>query len=149
MARIIKRYGNRKLYDSEAKRHISLEEIAQLVRGGEEIQVIDNTTNEDITSQTLTQVIYEEGKKGRNPLSSDVLHDVIRWGNHVLDDSLKQFRDSIEKLDELVPEPLVRLFKKPEKASDIDQLKSRIENLEKIILELGNQLGKEQKQKKQ
>lgn len=137
------------MYDAEAKRHISLEEIAQLVRNGEEVQVIDNTTNEDITSQTLTQVIFEEGKKGRNPLSPDVLHDVIRWGNHVLDDSLKQFRESIEKLDDLVPESLTRLFKKTERTSEVEQLKSRIENLEKIILELGDRLGKEQKRKQQ
>ena len=72
MSRIIKRYGNRKLYDAEAKKHISLEEIAELVRKGEDVRVIDNTTDEDITAQTLTQVIFEEGKKGRNPLSPDV-----------------------------------------------------------------------------
>ncbi len=147
MSRIIKRYGNRKLYDAEAKKHISLEEIAELVRKGEDVRVIDNTTDEDITAQTLTQVIFEEGKKGRNPLSPDVLHDVIRWGNHMLDDSLKQFRDSIDKLDHLVPEPLNKLFKKNEKESEIEQLKKRLESLETLITNLGSQINSDQPKK--
>ncbi len=140
MSRIIKRYGNRKLYDTEAGRHVSLEEIAGLVRDGVDVKVIDNTTNEDITTQTLTQVILEEGKKGRNPLSSDVLHDVIRWGNNVLDDGLKQVREGIDKLDEFVPESLQNFFKK-DKKSEMDQLKTRIESLENLIRNLGEQLN--------
>ncbi|MEZ4762488.1 MAG: polyhydroxyalkanoate synthesis regulator DNA-binding domain-containing protein [Calditrichia bacterium] len=147
MSRIIKRYGNRKLYDAEAKKHISLEEIAELVRKGEDVRVIDNTTDEDITAQTLTQVIFEEGKKGRNPLSPDVLHDVIRWGNHMLDDSLKQFRDSFEKLDQIMPESLNKLFKKNEKESEIEQLKKRLESLETLITNLGSQINSDQPKK--
>ncbi|MCB0263755.1 MAG: polyhydroxyalkanoate synthesis regulator DNA-binding domain-containing protein [Calditrichaeota bacterium] len=147
MSRIIKRYGNRKLYDAEAKKHISLEEIAELVRKGEDVRVIDNTTDEDITVQTLTQVIFEEGKKGRNPLSPDVLHDVIRWGNHMLDDSLKQFRDSFEKLDQIMPESLNKLFKKNEKESEIEQLKKRLESLESLITNLGSQINSDQPKK--
>ncbi|MCB0286324.1 MAG: polyhydroxyalkanoate synthesis regulator DNA-binding domain-containing protein [Calditrichia bacterium] len=147
MSRIIKRYGNRKLYDAEAKKHISLEEIAELVRKGEDVRVIDNTTDEDITAQTLTQVIFEEGKKGRNPLSPDVLHDVIRWGNHMLDDSLKQFRDSFEKLDQIMPESLNKLFKKNEKESEIEQLKKRLESLESLITNLGSQINSDQPKK--
>lgn len=143
MSRIIKRYGNRKLYDTEGRRHISLEDIAVLVRQGVDVKIVDNTTEEDITAQTLTQVILEEGKKGRNPLSSDILHDLIRWGNHVLDDSLQQVRQRFDKLDELVPESLQKLFKKS-KDGEIEQLKNRIESLEHLIKELSQQIVRNQ-----
>ncbi|RMF59535.1 MAG: hypothetical protein D6748_06195 [Calditrichaeota bacterium] len=140
MARIIKRYENRKLYDTENRKYISLEEIANLIRQGEEVQVIDNTTEADITVQTLTQVIVEEGKRGRNPLSSEVLHEIIRWGNHLLDDSLQQVRHG---LDQLVPNSLGKLFGKGE-SSEISELKKRIESLEQVINTLANQLSIEQ-----
>jgi len=134
MSRLIKRYENRKMYDTEEKSYISFEEIANLIRKGVDVQVIDNKTNEDITPQTLTQLIVEEGKKGRNPLSKEVLHDVIRWGNTVLDDGIKQVR---EKLDNLVPPSITNIFKeKPEE--NMDHLRERLEALEKIVNNLDN-----------
>ena len=129
MARIIKRYENRKMYDTEKRAYISLEEIAQLIRDGADIQVVDNVTGKDITTHTLTQVIFEEGKKGRNPLSNEMLHDVIRWGNNMIDDSIKQVREGI---DHLMPESLTKIFDKKRK-SDMGELKDRIESLENAI----------------
>jgi polyhydroxyalkanoate synthesis repressor PhaR len=68
-ARIIKRYGNRKLYDTEGSRYVTLDEIARLIRSGEDVQIIDNQTKEDLTTVTLTQIILEEEKKNsRMPL---------------------------------------------------------------------------------
>ncbi|MGD8735253.1 MAG: polyhydroxyalkanoate synthesis regulator DNA-binding domain-containing protein, partial [Anaerolineae bacterium] len=52
----IKRYPNRKLYDTEAKQYITLEGIAALIRQGNEVQVIDHATGEDLTALTLTQI---------------------------------------------------------------------------------------------
>ena len=52
---VIKRYPNRKLYDTEAKRYITLDGIAELIRQGAEVRVIDHTTDEDLTAVTLTQ----------------------------------------------------------------------------------------------
>lgn len=135
MARVIKRYENRKLYDTEERRYISLEELAALIRRGVDVQVIDRATDEDITTQTLTQIILEEGKKGRNPFSKEMLHDIIRWGSSVLDDSLKQVR---EGLDQLVPEPITRLFSRKE-AEEIDELKQRVAQLEELIRSLAQQ----------
>ena len=60
---VIKRYPNRKLYDTESKRYITLDGIARLIRKGEEVQVIDHTTDEDLTAVTLTQIIFEQEKK--------------------------------------------------------------------------------------
>lgn len=137
MGRIIKRYENRKLYDTESRRYVSLEEIASLIREGVDVQVVDNVTDTDITTQTLTQVIFEEGKKGRNPLSKEVLHDVIRWSNHLLDDGIQQVRQG---LDHLVPESLNKLFGK--NASDeVEELKKRVQSLENLITSLGDQLS--------
>ncbi len=129
MARVIKRYENRKMYDSEKRTYISLEAIAQLIRDGIDIQVIDNVTGNDITTHTLTQVIFEEGKKGRNPLSNEMLHDVIRWSNSMIDTGIKQVREGI---DNLMPESLSKIFDKNSKG-DVSELKKRIDSLENAI----------------
>ncbi len=129
MSRVIKRYENRKMYDTEKRTYISLEAIAQLIRDGVDIQVIDNVSGNDITTHTLTQVIFEEGKKGRNPLSNEMLHDVIRWGNSMIGDGIKQVRDGI---DNLMPDSLTEIFVKKPK-SDVSDLKDRIESLENAI----------------
>ena len=57
---VIKRYPNRKLYDTTAKQYVSLEGIADLVRQGAEVQVVDHATGEDLTTLTLTQIIVEQ-----------------------------------------------------------------------------------------
>ncbi len=63
-ARIVKRYANRKLYDTRDSRYVTLQQIATFVRDGEDVRIIDNTTKEDLTNVTLAQIIYEEEKKG-------------------------------------------------------------------------------------
>src|SRR5262249_54310963 len=61
--RIIKRYSNRKLYDTKDSRYVTLLQIAEMVRGGEEVQIIDNNSKADLTEVTLAQIIYEEQKQ--------------------------------------------------------------------------------------
>jgi len=130
---VIKRYENRKLYDTENRRYVSLEEIGGLVRDGVDVQVVDNVSGQDITAQTLTQVILEAGKKGQNLLSKDILHKVIRWGNTLLDDGIEQVRHG---LDQIVPQSLNRLFEHQE-AHEIEDLKEKIDSLENMIEALG------------
>lgn len=77
---IIKRYPNRKLYDTEAKQYITLEGIAELIRRGSEIQVIDHASGEDLTVLTLTQIILEQEKKQSGSLSHTFLMSLIRAG---------------------------------------------------------------------
>jgi len=60
--RVIKRYSNRKLYDTKDSRYVTLLQIAEMVRSGEEVQIIDNNSKEDLTEVTLAQIIYEEQK---------------------------------------------------------------------------------------
>ena len=81
---VIKRYPNRKLYDTEAKQYVTLEGIAALIREGKEIRVVDHATGEDLTSLTLTQVIFELEKKRSGFLPQGVLAGLIRSGGDTL-----------------------------------------------------------------
>lgn len=77
---LIKRYPNRKLYDTDAKQYITLDGIAELIRKGEEVHVIDNETGEDLTPITLTQIIFELEKKQNGFLPRSLLNDLIQVG---------------------------------------------------------------------
>lgn len=78
--RTIKRYANRKLYDTANSRYITLEEIAKIVQSGDEILIIDNRTKEDLTAITLTQILFEEEKKQKRLLPLQTLRNVIQSG---------------------------------------------------------------------
>lgn len=100
MVRLIKRYGggSRKLYDTEESRYVSLDEIAGWIRKGQELQVIDSSTGEDVTSQTLAQVIYEDHRTGTSFLPKEFLHDVIRRGHRVLSTKVEQIQTGVDRL---------------------------------------------------
>lgn len=77
--RVVKRYNNRKLYDTVESRYVTLPQIADLVRKGEDVRIIDNKTKDDLTRVTLAQILYEEERKKENralPLGAlkDLLH---------------------------------------------------------------------------
>jgi polyhydroxyalkanoate synthesis repressor PhaR len=81
---VIKRYPNRKLYNTEAKKYVTLDRIAQLIRDGEEVQITDHQTGEDLTAVTLTQIIFEQEKKAGGFLPRAVLTGLIQSGGHTL-----------------------------------------------------------------
>ena len=76
--RIIKRYQNRKLYDTFQSCYVTLEEIAQIIREGNEIQVIDNKTKNDITYMTQIQLLFDQERKSLKPGDTELLKRVIR-----------------------------------------------------------------------
>src|SRR4029077_13275215 len=78
--KVIKRYQNRKLYDTQQSCYVTLEDIAKMIRANEEVLVIDNKTKKDITSSTLTQIIFEAEKKAKNYISIDTLREIIQTG---------------------------------------------------------------------
>jgi polyhydroxyalkanoate synthesis repressor PhaR len=82
-AKVIKRYTNRKLYDTVESRYVTLDEIAQMIKGGAEVKIIDNRTKEDLTSVTLAQIIFEEEKK-RSQMPLGVLREIIRHGGEAV-----------------------------------------------------------------
>jgi polyhydroxyalkanoate synthesis repressor PhaR len=79
--RIIKRYQNRKLYDTQQSCYVTLEEIAQMIRGGDDLVVIDNKSKNDITHSTLTQLLFENEKKSKSPAPVSLLKEVVRTGD--------------------------------------------------------------------
>ncbi len=81
---LIKRYPNRKLYDTEAKQYITLEGIAALIRQGHEVEVVDYTTGEDLTAVILTQIIVEQEKRRGGFLPRTVLAGLVRAGGDPL-----------------------------------------------------------------
>lgn len=81
---VIKRYPNRKLYDTDAKRYITLNEIAALIRAGEEVLVKDHATDEDLTAVVLTQIIFEQEKLQKGFLPKSVLTNLVRAGGDTL-----------------------------------------------------------------
>lgn len=81
--KVIKRYANRKLYDTERSCYVTLEEISLMIKAGDEVRVIDNKTKDDLTAVTLAQIIVEEEKKvSRMPLK--LLRSIIQSGNDAL-----------------------------------------------------------------
>ncbi|MBX3272638.1 MAG: polyhydroxyalkanoate synthesis regulator DNA-binding domain-containing protein [Sandaracinaceae bacterium] len=91
-SRKIKRYANRKLYDTTDSRYVTLQQIAEHVRNGEDVRIIDNTTKEDLTNVTLAQIIYEEEKKSADAhrvASVGTLRHLIQQGGEKLMDTLR------------------------------------------------------------
>lgn len=87
--KLIKRYANRKLYDTKRSSYVTLDEIAAMVRGGEDVRIVDNKTQEDMTAITLAQIIFEQEKKtGRMPLG--VLRGMIQSSGEALSDFLQK-----------------------------------------------------------
>src|SRR3954452_22969876 len=78
--RIIKRYANRKLYDTEHSRHVTLDQISEMIRNGDDVKIVDNKTKEDLTTVTLAQIIFEEEKKQRSFLPLGAMRNIIQSG---------------------------------------------------------------------
>ena len=88
--RVIKRYSNRKLYDTKDSRYVTLLQIAELVRAGDEVQIIDNNSKEDLTEVTLAQIIYEEQKAKEKTLPLKTLKDLIHQRTEDVLSSLRE-----------------------------------------------------------
>jgi polyhydroxyalkanoate synthesis repressor PhaR len=129
MIRLIKRYESRKLYDTEESRYVSLDEISTWIRQGQEVRVVDNASNNDVTSQTLTQIILEEGRKGTSFLPSELLHDLVRIGERAVSNGMEQVQNGVDRLiDRLGPVRKAR--------EEMSSLRARLEQLETSLSEL-------------
>jgi len=83
---IVKKYGNRRLYDTESSRYITIGELTDRIQRGADVTVLDAKTGQDLTQVTLTQVIIE-GRRAGHLLPTPLLHQLIRLG----DDALAEF----------------------------------------------------------
>ena len=118
---LIKRYPNRKLYDTETKGYITLEQIAELIRGGQEIEVIDNVTGEDLTAVVLTQIILEQEKKQAGFVPSAILAGLVQSGGRTINSlrqSLTNPHDLIQQIDTEIDQRIQHLISRGELAEE-------------------------------
>jgi polyhydroxyalkanoate synthesis repressor PhaR len=142
--RIIKRYSNRKLYDTKDSRYVTLLQIAEMVRSGEEVQIIDNNSKEDLTEVTLAQIIYEEQKAHSRSVPLQTLRALIHQRTEQV---LTELRDTpigrfipghatggekAEKVDK--PEPPKKVDSEPARnPSLVDQAREKLEDWQRQI----------------
>lgn len=133
MIRLIKRYESRKLYDTEESRYVSLEEISTWIRDGQEVRVVDNATSADVTSQTLTQIILDEGRRGTSFLPSELLHELVRLGEKAVHSGVEQVQHGV---DRLVQASVDRLAPVRRAREEMSRLRSQLERLESSLAHL-------------
>lgn len=127
---LIKRYPNRKLYDTEAKRYVTLQEITRLIQAGNEIQVVDYESGEDLTNLTLTQIILEQEKRsgsGSGLIPRFLLTSIIRAG----EDRLSQVRRSLRAAGESAAAETESLREQAEAA--IDQGQQMVDQVQALL----------------
>ena len=145
--KVIKRYTNRKLYDTVESRYVTLDEIAQMIKGGAEVKIIDNRTKEDLTSVTLAQIIFEEEKK-RSQMPLGVLREIIRHGGEAvagfyaekagtLVGKVAELKSKTESIRDDLSEKVrgvTGMFRKPEEA--VDELRGKVDSAVKQALDV-------------
>lgn len=110
---LIKRYSNRKLYDTTAKKYITLEKIAEMIRNGHELRVVDYASGEDLTILTLTQIIFEQEKRQSGQLPHALLLKIIREGGERLSNFQRNFptpRAFLDYVDEEISRRVEQLI---------------------------------------
>lgn len=106
--RIIKRYANRKLYDTEHSRYVTLDQISEMIRNGDDVKIVDNKSKEDLTTVTLAQIIFEEEKKQRSFLPLAAMRNIIQSGGEWFAEAQRRVQSILPgkrgKDGELLPE---------------------------------------------
>ena len=138
---LIKKYANRKLYDTQTSRYITLEGIAELVRDGHEIHVVDRDTGQDLTQVTLSQLVLSAEKRGPARLvdaGADAIHDrgqalldYVRKTLNVPGDLVNQVERRRGDLEAMVDEAIERALRRLRIPSrhDIDRVNGRIDKI--------------------
>jgi polyhydroxyalkanoate synthesis repressor PhaR len=128
--RLIKRYSNRKLYDTKDSRYVTLLQIAEMVRAGEEVQIIDNNTKDDLTEVTLAQIIYEEQKARSRSVPLQTLKDlIVARTERVLADLREGPIGRLIPGSNRPPEEKTDVAAKDGKPTLVDQAKEKIEEV--------------------
>jgi polyhydroxyalkanoate synthesis repressor PhaR len=158
-SRVVRKYANRRLYDTTAGKYVNLEEIAALIRQGEDVRVVDARTAEDVTRVVLTQIIVEDAKEGPSGLPLELLRQLIlasdRAGQEFLMWYLNSAFDAYRKVQEgvqnrlsdvrsaaLSPLTIMRNLLTPPQTSDAE-----VEELRRRLVELEAQLPKKRRRK--
>ncbi len=162
---VIKKYANRRLYDTCNSRYINLEDIAALIRNGKEVQVVDANSGKDVTRVTLTQIIVEDAKDQPTGLPLELLRQLIvasdRVGQEFIMWYLKSAFDTYQKVQSslqdrfsqmqsaaLSPLQMVKSFLQSSESAKGDEADQETDDMRKRIAELEAQLRKSKAQKK-
>lgn len=117
--KVIKRYTNRKLYDTVESRYVTLDEIAEMVKQGLEVRIIDNRSKEDLTSVTLAQIIFEEEKK-KNRMPLTVLREIIRHpGESISGFFQKEVQPRVQSFREEAEQRIDKLLRRDGKGDEL------------------------------
>src|SRR5208337_1187668 len=162
---VIKKYANRRLYDTSGSRYINLEDIATLVRNGKDLQVVDAKTGEDLTRVTLTQIIVEDAKGQPTGLPLELLRQLIvasdRVGQEFIMWYLKSAFDAYQKVQSTVqsrfsevqsaalsPLHMVKSLMQGSPQESTNEPAEELQELRKRISELEGRLQKPTRRKK-
>ena len=115
----IKRYANRKLYDTKSKKYITLDKIAKLLKAGEEISVLDNKTGEDITAATVSQILARTKQGQTDNGASNVMIQLLRKGPGTLVDYGKKYISLWDRALTMADEEIDRLVERLVKEKEI------------------------------
>jgi polyhydroxyalkanoate synthesis repressor PhaR len=121
--KIIKRYANRKLYDTERSCYVTLEDIAEMIKAGDEVRVVDNKSGEDLTTVTLAQIIFEAEKKA-SFMPIGLLRDLIRDGGETIGHFAREQADKVQAKASEIKESADKLRK--ETAEKLHTLEERV-----------------------
>jgi polyhydroxyalkanoate synthesis repressor PhaR len=88
---LFKKYANRRLYDTEKSTYVTLNQVADIIREGRQVEVIDAKTKEDVTAFILTQIVLEESRKKNVLLPVPLLHLIIQYGENVLEEFFEKY----------------------------------------------------------
>lgn len=92
---IIKKYSNRRLYDTENNTYVTLMQVADIIKSGRTVEVVDAKTKEDVTAFTLTQIVLEEAKKKNFLLPVPLLHLMIQFGETILSEFFEKYLQQV------------------------------------------------------
>ncbi len=94
---LLKKYANRRLYDTAQSAYVTLSEVADLIKKGHQVKVVDAKTDEDVTPFILSQIIMEKARKKNALLPSPLLHLIIRHGDNVLEEFFENYLEKTIK----------------------------------------------------
>lgn len=153
---VIKKYSDRRLYDPSASRYVKLDDVARLVRDGIEVKVVDARSGKDLTYLILTQIILEDARERETPLPLQLLKQLVRASDRATHDFLSWYLNStldlyqkaqdavrvrlpeakaavarpIEFVRNLLAEHSGSPHERPVEATEVEQLRRRVEELE-------------------
>ena len=123
--RIIKRYANRKLYDTQDRRYVTLARLAERLKEGEEIQIIDNTSGKDVTAVALSQILTETERKKAGAVPTHYLTDLLRRGGGAITDAVRRSSTALTGAWDVAEDELEKRVKALVKAGEMPQKEAK------------------------